>query len=304
MATIDTEPTNLAPVVTFENSKEAERNWHRYLYAKRRGHNVYVFTAAKCEGFYLGGGLQWSEADRKRLLETGGRPAYEFNEIMPAVNGAVGYQIHNRMDITYLPRGGMADSQMAAIRSKIAMQILDHNKFHWKETQVFSDGLIEQRGYYDIRMDFDGNVFGDVRIDVLDPRDVVPDPDAKSYDPSDWYDVTVTRWYSIDEIEERYGKEARARVQLYLDNEGDWGERSDDGPRNKFGDLGPSVQTWDVFIDDLDARKFRILDRQRWKYEMVKVAIYPTGDVKVVEDASPEQIASYQAQGAVISKRM
>jgi hypothetical protein len=296
--------TPTAKPVTYENSKEAERNWQRYQYAKRRGHTYYVNAAARCEGFYLGGGLQWTAVDRQRLRDTGDRPAYEFNEIMPGVNGAVGYQIHNRLDISFLPRGGMADSNMASIRSKVAMQILDHNKFHWKETQVFSDGLIEQRGYFDIRMGFDSNVFGDAEIRTLDPRDVIPDPDAKSYEPEDWYDVTITRWYNIDEIEEFYGKEARNKVQFYLDNEGDWGETDDDGPRNKFGDEGPSVQTWDIFLDDVDARKFRILDRQRWKYELVKVAIYPTGDVKPIGEATPEQVQEYVAQGAVISKRM
>jgi hypothetical protein len=289
---------------TFNATPEAESNWRRYEYAKVRGHRVYVHQAARCEGFYLGGGLQWSIEDLAKLRDTGGRPAYEWNEIMPAINSAVGYQIHNRMDIAFLPRGGMADQNMATIRSKVAMQVCDANNFHWKETQVFADGLIEQRGYFDIRMRFDDNVYGDIFIDVLDPRDVIPDPDAKTYEPEGWYDVTVTRWYSLDTIEEYYGKEARSRVQTFIDAEGDWGEMDDAGYRNKFGEDGPTLMMWDSFLDDVGARHYRILDRQRWVYRIVKVMIFPAGDFRDVSEATPEQIAEYQQQGGVLSKRM
>ncbi len=301
-------------VVTAESAAEAtgqqlspaaiaEQNWHRYQYCKRRGHQNYVYHAARCEGFYLGGGLQWSSAAAAKIIESKRMPV-EFNGIMPAINGAVGYQIQNRMDISFLPRGGDADNDLAKVRSKVAMQVLDQNKFHWSETQVFSDGLIEQRGFYDVRMNFNTNVFGDIDISVLDPRDVVIDADAKSYTPDEWYDVTVTRWYNADEVEQFYGRAARLLLQPFVDAEGDWGELDDDGPRNKIGDEGPSAQTWDAFADDIDAKKFRILDRQRWVYQLCQVAVYPTGDVKDVSEALPEQLDEYTRQGAVITKRM
>ena len=156
----------------------------------------------------MGAGEQWSAED-KALLDAEGRPYYEFNELMPSVNSAVGYQIQNRMDIAFRPRGGASDMEKATILSKVVMQIADQNKLHWKETQVFSDGLIEQRGYFDIRMNFDKNIKGDIDVAFLDPRDVIPDPDAKSYDPASWADVTVSRWLLLDEIEERYGRPAR-----------------------------------------------------------------------------------------------
>lgn len=298
VATVGTQSTTTEPGA----STEAESNWRRFEYAKHRGHEWYIAQARRCEGFYLGAGLQWRREDVETLKATGNRPAYEWNEVMPAINAAVGYQIHNRMDISYLPRGGRADTDKAAIRSKIAMQVCDQNKFHWQETQVFSDGLIEQRGYFDIRMIFEKNVYGDIKISTTDPRDVIPDPDAKSYDPRDWYDVTVTRWYTLDLIEGLYGKAARRAAEVGLDADGDWGSLDDTGQRNKFGDDTPTM--WDSFIDDEGARHYRILDRQRWEYSLIDVAIYPTGDVKPVGDASPEQLAEYQRQGALLSKRM
>jgi hypothetical protein len=62
------------------------------------------------------------------------------------------------------PRGGDADDEKATIFQKVAMQVADENKLHWVETQVYSDGLIQQRGYFDIRMNFDSNITGDIVI--------------------------------------------------------------------------------------------------------------------------------------------
>lgn len=190
-----------------KNHQSARENWQRYQYGKDRGHIEYTEQARKCEGMYLGGGEQWSEAD-KAILRSQRRPFYEFNEVKPSINSAVGYQIQNRMDIAFKPRGQQGDLEVATILSKVVMQVCDSLKLHWHETQVFSDGLIEQRGYYDVRMSFERNMKGEVDISVLDPRDVIPDPDAKSYDPDKWGDVIVSRWLTADEIEQLYGRAA------------------------------------------------------------------------------------------------
>lgn len=292
------------PTTAPQASREAESNWQRYEYAKRRGHRVYQAVAVRCEQFYLGAGRQWLPEDRSELKLTGNRPAYEINEVLGRINSAIGYQIHNRMDIAFLPRGGLADTDRAKIRSKVAMQICDSTNYHWHETQVFSDGLIQQRGYFDIRMNFDRNVFGEVEVGTHDPLDVVPDPDAKAYDPKDWSDVVVTRWYTLDDIESLFGREKRNEVEATVDVNGDWGDGDDDEPRPKFGTDTPSLPMWDSYMDEVGLRRYRVLDRQRWVYTMTPVAIYPTGDVKPLLNAAPEQIAEYQQQGAIITKRM
>src|SRR6185369_16698568 len=77
--------------------QRALKNFERYEYARMRGHQRYCEQARKCERFYLPG-QQWDEKTKKAM---NGRPAYEQNEIFPGVNSAIGYQIHNRMDITF-----------------------------------------------------------------------------------------------------------------------------------------------------------------------------------------------------------
>ena len=284
--------------------QEAQENWQRYQYGKDRGHLHYMAQAARNEGMYLGGGEQWSPED-VAILTDQGRPAYEFNEIMPSVNSAIGYQIQNRMDIAYKPSGGDGDLQTATILSKVAMQICRTNQFHWKETQVYSDGCIEQRGYYDLRVSFDRNIKGEVVIDTLDPRDVVPDPDAKSYDPDGWGDVTVTRWLTLDEIEQRYGKKARDAAEGSGDAGRDFGEEDGETRRNTFGAEG-LVGLADAYLaggDGID--RYRIIDRQKFVYELTPCIVFPqSGDVQVEANLSEDSVSDALRQGAVRAKRM
>lgn len=282
----------------------ARENWNRYLYGKDRGHIEYTEQAARCEGMYLGGGEQWSESDKAILAEQG-RPAYEFNEILPSTNSAIGYQIHNRMDIAFKPRGEKGDLAVATILSKVVKQVLDATQFHWVETQVFSDGLIEQRGYFDVRVNFDNNIKGEIEIHVDDPRDVIPDPDAKSYDPDKWGDVTKSRWLTLDEIEQLYGLDARVKAEASNDEGHDFGDMDDEAQRNKFGrhDRFGLYDAYSAHDDGL--KRFRVIDRQRFVYEKTPCVVFPdSGEVLIEAGLSKASITDALNHGAVRSTRM
>lgn len=287
-----------------ESRMRARSNWARYEYGRNRGHRAYCRQARLCENMYLGAGLQWRLADQQKLAEQD-RKAVEQNEIMPAINAAIGYQIANRMDISFRPRGGGADDQIATTLSKVAMQIADNVALHWVETEVFGDGLIQQRGYYDIRMGFDDSLVGEVRVEALDPMDVIPDPNAKSYNPDKWQDVIVTRWYTYDDIEQFFGKQARNACEQFKADEADYGEYTDDERRNKFGDnnFGPESYL-DAVMDEVDSRRVRVIDRQYRSYEMTTVMVWATGDVRDVSMSTPEQITQWQSEGGFLTKRM
>ena len=83
MTMISTYPTSIA-------DNAASENWARYLYGKDRGHTDYLIHAARCEDMYLGGGRQLTPEQRAALIMAR-RPGYEFNQIMPSVNSAIGY---------------------------------------------------------------------------------------------------------------------------------------------------------------------------------------------------------------------
>lgn len=292
----------------------AAENWQRYKYGLERGHRDYTESARFLEGYYLGGqydgsgrlqpGGHWS-ADDLATLEEQRRPAYELNQILPALNSAFGYQISNRMDISFRPRAGSATRELAESRSKVAMQIASNCKLHWIESDVFQDGMIQQRGYYDVRMDFDDSEYGELLITSLDPLDVIPDPDAKGYDPRTWGDVIVLRWLSLDEIEGIYGIEMRRKAEASASYQGDrdHGEQDDEGAeRSKFAltanDFGGSMHGTN------DVLRLRVIDRQRWVRDTMTVATFPGGDVRqLAGDEAPEVLEQMRQSGAVISKR-
>ncbi len=270
-----------------------------------RGHRDFIERAREREGFYVGAGLQW-DAETRETVESEGRLAEEVNMVLPKVNAALGYQIANRVEIAFRPRGRGADEELAKTLSKVAMQICDNNQYRWQETQVCADGFIESRGYFEIRVDFDDNMVGEIRIGTLDPRDVAPDPDAKSYDPNDWADVTVTRWYTLDEIEWYYGVDARRRVENSGDpsEDTDFGDDSTDEGRNKFGDENSGMH-FDAFMGEeyVAQPRWRIIDRQYWETVPGQVAVYPTGDIRRWDKMTPAQQQSAVSEGAIIVRR-
>ena len=238
----------------------ADQNWKRYLHGLTRGHDQYQKQAKLCEQFYLGGGRHWSPED-KAALDEAGRPYLEENVIFSTVNTVIGYQTQSRMDIAYKPRE-IDDQDVSDVLSKLSMFIIDQNKYPWKESEVFADGLIEQRGYFDIKMDFDNNTYGDISISTLDPLDVIPDPDAKSYDPDDWSDVIVTSWMSHDDIKEVYGLSKWRQVENHMDDEADFGMTDAEQQRNKFGQYDSySPHT----IDDSGIPHAKLISRQYYK---------------------------------------
>ena len=283
----------------------AAENWARYEYGKQRGHLDWCARASRLEEYYLGGGLQWRGPDRE-AVEGNYRHPIEINEVADAVNTAMGYQVNNRADISFKPRSHNADEDIATTLSRVAMQVADNTRLKWHESQIFADGLIQTRGYFEIRIGFDDTIRGEIRIGTIDPLDVIPDPDSKSYDPDDWSDVIITRWLTLDEIEGMYGTDARRKIedrgQARL-NEGDFGTDTDDVQRNSFGDPDSYNTTFDAYYSQGGVVRVRVIDRQYWRMEMTRVVVYPTGDIRVAENATPEKLAAWRQQGCVIMKR-
>jgi len=244
-----------------KNTELAQKQWDRYISSVERGHQAYQKQARLNEDFYLGGGRQW-DAEAKAYLEAQGKPWLEENIIFSTVNTVIGYQTQSRMDIAYKPREE-GDQAISDIITKLSLFIVDQNKYPWVESQVFADGLIQQRGYFDMRMVFDDNFYGDVQITDLDPLNVIPDPDSKSYDPDDWADVTITEWKPLEDIKLIYGPaKYRQLLKTFQEDEPDFGEDGFEEPRNKFGTSG----TYNSYYrNEAGEEHVRIIERQWYK---------------------------------------
>lgn len=289
-----------------DSQRRANQNWLRADYVRSRGHRTYIQQAKRCERFYLGAGLQWEEQDKAILAETKRKPV-EDNQIMQMVNTAIGYQIANRMDIVVRPRGRGADDESSKVMGKVIKYVADDTQLHWRETEVFGNGMILQRGYYDVRMSFENNALGEITAKSLDSLDVMPDPDARSYDPEEWADVTVDRWYTLDQIEQNFGPEARMAVKLFetADQYSSTAIDIDGYARNRFGQEGVTNEL--PYYSELAGEEcglYHIIDRQYRTYELTLCAVWPTGDIHPIPNATPEQRASYVEQGCLLVKRM
>lgn len=279
-----------------------QKNWERYQYGKDRGHRDYVIVGKENEDFYLGGGLQWKDSDRIKL-EAVKRPVIENNFVFPAVNTAIGIQLQSRVDIAFKPRRGGATEDVATTLSKLTRQICDDIKFKWLESQVFADGMIQQRGFYDFRVNFDTNMQGDITGYELDPLDVIIDPDAQSYDPDRWQDVIVIRYLTVDDIEQLYGKAKAIEVDQMLSSVMNADLDEDYEGRSRFGNIEDAVFR-DDYTDETGIKRVLVIDRQSRRLDLQKVVVYPTGDIVPMDGMSKEQIAAAEGDGACCSKRM
>ena len=271
-----------------EEQHLASLQWDRYIRARDHGHLEYIHMAKKCDDFYRG--EQWDEDDLM-ALDSEGRPALTINTILPTVNTILGEQSSRRADIKFKPRRG-AEQATADTLTKLYMQISDNNKLDWVEQQVFSDGLImDGRGYFDVRIDFSDHVEGEVRITAKDPLDILIDPDAKDADPKTWNEVFETKWMTLDEIEETYGKKKAEQLQFIAENGNSFGRDSIEYEEQRFGDIEPEDDMFGASVspDDDDYRNIRalrIVERQYKIMSRVTCFVDPeTGDQREAPDA-------------------
>lgn len=268
----------------------ASFQWDRYIRARDHGHLEYIHMAKKCDDFYRGD--QW-DLDDQAMLEQEGRPALTINTILPTVNTILGEQSTRRADVQFKPRRG-AQQDVADVLTKVYMQIADNNKLDWVEQQVFSDGLImDGRGYFDVRMDFKDHVEGEIRITAKDPLDILIDPDAKDYDPKTWNEVFETKWMTLDEIEELYGKKKSEDLRFIAENGNSFGRDSVEYEENRYGDIEPEDDMFGATAVDEDdyknVKSLRVVERQHKKMSRVFCFVDPTtGDQRESPDAWPE----------------
>lgn len=255
--------------------------WNRYTYMRDRGHIEFVDKANRCEDFFAG--LQWDKADLA-ALRMQKRPAMTINKIISTISNVMGEQIFNRVQIAFKPRNEGATAEVADALTKVFSQINDNNQLDWVRSDIFADGIITSRGFYDVRLGFGDSLMGEVHISQLNPKNVLVDPDADEYDPDMWGDVIVTKWLTPDDIELLYSKEQADLLRSRGDSYFPYGFDSIERSRDRFGTNYPSVGgDWNSPSDDRVARNIRVIERQWRKLKMCKFFVdLKTGDMREV----------------------
>ena len=263
------------------NSSLANEVWARYAWLRDNGHLEFVKKATMCEDFFAG--MQWDRNDLALLREQR-RPALTINKIISTISNVLGEQIFNRTDIAFKPRNEGATSEVADALTKVFLQIGDNNQLNWVRSDVFCDGIIGSRGFFDVRLDFSDSLRGEVRIEQLNPKNVLIDADADEYDPDKWGDVIITKWMSPDQIELMYSaadaKLLRGRTESYFP----YGYDSIDRDRDRFGTPQSRYPLGGANSDvDDNSRNIRVIERQWRKLDKVLHLVdIATGDTRAV----------------------
>jgi len=272
-----------------KEGKIVDNNWARYVRARDAGHTDYIRTAIKCDRYYRG--EQWEQTDID-ALDAEGRPHLTINTILSTVNTILGEQSSKRADVMFKPRRNSSD-EVASVLTKLYMQISDNNQYDYLESQVFADGIIQDRGYFDIRMNFDDHIEGEVQITAEDPLDILPDPDAKDYDPTTWNEVIKTKWLSIDDIEQQYGEEKADRLRIIAENGEHLSRDSMDLEElrdSNYGDVGEGAYGSGEVEDKRSIRAVRVVERQHRKLVLTSHFVdQKTKDMRIVPESWDEE---------------
>lgn len=250
-------------------------------------------TAKRCVDYFEG--RQWSAADLAKL-EREKRPALTLNKIRPLVNLVSGYFINNRTDIAYMPGfDGLGQQEIAGALTHVSKQISELNQLPFVDAEVFMDGLVTGRGFWDARLDFSKNLLGEVQWRAQDNFATYPDPDCEHYDLNTGTFVQTSRWVSWEEVVFYYGREVASMLGPFMQaggvtsgmpmSQSDW--REEVSPVRAFR-LEEGNRLWqDYFYDFIDpSRKaLRLLEEQhyvlchRWFFVDLE-----TGDKRPVPD--------------------
>lgn len=192
---------------TLENPKEKDDDILRDVYELFR---VAIETesdskkeADEAEKFYCG--EQW-DATAKRELEGLDRAALTVNFVEKGIDTLVGTQIEQRTDMKVRPVEG-GDQVVADIYTYALKQILEACDYQFKKTEVFKDAAIRGRGAFDAYVDFQENIFGDIKIDRFNPEGIYLGP-HESPDCADLEYLIKTKWYSKQKLKQLWGEKA------------------------------------------------------------------------------------------------
>lgn len=280
-----------------EPSFMAEEQWAAYTRARDAGHLRFVEDAKMFDRYYYGD--QWDEAVSKKLdLEQ--RPHTTVNLVLSTVNAVLGQYLSQRQDIEYKAKSRGATRMVGELLTKMAKHVSDDSHSRYVEKDVFSDGLIQDRGFFDMRLEYGENLQGEVRETALDPLDVLLDPGARNYDPTTWNEVFVTRWLTPDEISVIYGKENADKIR-YLNAEQTLGYDSmvfdpeTFAQQKHFYTQGQFAYSYED--EYRRCQRARVIERQFYKLTIRKYFVdTATGDTSPVPDAWPEEKVALVAQ--------
>lgn len=235
----------------------ARFNYKNYRYCYENGHQQFLVKALRCFNFW--NSRQWDESDLRRLAAAG-RPALTLNTIESLVRALGGMQKALRNDVRFAPTAS-GNSDGADVRDALWLDVQNFNKLNFLESDNYTRGLITSRAYYDIRVDFNESMQGNVSIRPKRPQDVILDPSFLDYDPCEWPQVFDISWENLQTLRYLYGKDKADACKGGYDP--NFFDVDDLSQTREFGALPYYTDGWDEnSIDNGLVRAFKVIGRQ------------------------------------------
>ena len=261
------------------NDSLASEQWTRFQYCRDRGHLEFINKADKCDKFFAG--EQWLQSDLNALALQR-RPAITINKIISTLGTLFGEQIYNRSETIFRPSSG-ATPQLAETLTKVYKQIGQNNQLAWARSELFADGVIRSRGFLDVRLDFTDSMIGEVRVDNLNSKNVVIDPDAEEYDPDKWNDVFTTKWVTPQDVAVLFSEDDAEYLKIKDGSSFPYGYDSIERVRDRFGGVLPLAGYYGIHEPHGLRRNIRLLDRQYRRLDkQLHFVDVKTGDMRPV----------------------
>lgn len=230
----------------------------------------------EAEDFYKG--KQWDETV-ERTLNALDRAALTINEIAPAIDTLIGYQMEQRTDLKYLPQEG-GDQRVADMMNVLSKQILDGCYYQREKTKVFKDQCVPGFGVLNVYMNFEQSIQGVPVVERFPWDDVVYGPHEKE-DLSDAEYEVRSRMNSIAKLTQMFGDKAEEIEQSYKHYCGQYPdiEKGDNGVSGTHTDYAYAKKLDDqpYTVDgtfplvDVQKKQFRLVQCTRKTYKEVTV---------------------------------
>lgn len=264
------------------NDSLASEQWTRFQYCRDRGHLEFINKADRCDKFFAGD--QWNQADLNALALQR-RPALTINKIISTLGTLFGEQIYNRSETIFRPASG-ATPDIAEVLTKVFKQISQNNQLPWVRSELFADGVIRSRGFVDMRLDFSDSMIGELRIENLNSKNVVIDPDAEEYDPDKWNDVFTTKWITPQDVSILYSEDDAEYLKIKDGSSFPYGYDSIERVRDRFGGVLPLAGYYGVIEPHGLRRNIRLLDRQYRRLDkQLHFVDIKTGDMRPIPES-------------------
>ena len=181
----------------------ARENFQLYSYCRENGHEEYLARTERNMRFYAG--KQWTN-EELAALEADNRPHLTINETFRTAQAVLGELSQHAADVRFTAYDSVYDKTADALDKLYMHDAVIENDLEFIDHTVRLRGLLFGRGFYDIRVDFDENMQGKVRITAPRPQNIVLDPDIESVNVCEWSRFFRTRWMSYNQVSLTYGK--------------------------------------------------------------------------------------------------